>query len=85
MNFILSIYYKESIYDMLKQKNIYVKKIARKKLTKFFLWTLEWPKMSYIFISPYHNHFGFQFFYIFNMYILKKFRMATLHMGFLVH
>jgi hypothetical protein len=85
MNFILSIYYKESIYDMLKQKNIYVKKIARKKLTTFFLWTLEWPKMSYIFINPYDNHFGFQFFYIFNMYIFKKFRMATLHMGFLVH
>jgi hypothetical protein len=34
------------------------KKIARKNLTKK---TFEWPKMSHIFISPYHNHFWVAF------------------------
>ncbi len=48
------------------------KKIARKKLTKNFLWTFEWPKMSHIFISPYPIHFGVDFnLYFLNMYIKK--------------
>jgi hypothetical protein len=38
-----------------------VQKIARKKLTKKTLWTFEWPKMSHIFINPYHNHFWVDF------------------------
>ncbi len=38
------------------------KTIARKKLTKQKLWTFEWPKMSHIFISPFHNHFWVDFF-----------------------
>jgi len=61
------------------------KKIARKKLTKKKLWTFEWPKMSHIFINPYHNHFWVDFKFFFNMYIKEFFRMAYFHMGFLVH
>jgi hypothetical protein len=57
------------------------KKIARKKIMTF-----EWPKMSYIFISPYHNHFWVDFnFYFLKMYIKNLFKMAYFHMGFLVH
>jgi hypothetical protein len=71
---------------MLKQKEHMCKKIARKKLTKKTLWTFEWPKMSHIFISPYHNHFWVDFnFYFLNMYIKKLFRMVILHMKFLIH
>jgi hypothetical protein len=50
MNFIWGIYYRDSIYDMLKQKEHMCKKIARKKLIKKKLWIFEWPKMSHIFI-----------------------------------
>jgi len=45
MNFI-GIYYRDSIYDMLKQKKHMCKNITKKKLTKKKLWTSEWPKMS---------------------------------------
>ncbi len=41
---------------MLKQKEHMCKKIAEKIQPKK-LWTFDWPKMSHIFISPYHNHF----------------------------
>jgi hypothetical protein len=57
---LFGIYYRDSIYDMLKQKKHICKKIARKKLTKK-QWTFEWPKMSHIFIIPYHNHFRVEF------------------------
>ncbi len=40
--------------------------ITRKKLTKQKLWTFQWPKMSHIFISPYHKHFKVDF----NFYFL---------------
>jgi hypothetical protein len=57
---------------MLKQKEHMSKKNNRKNLTKKKLWTLEWPKMNHIFISPYHNHFWVNFnFYFLNMYIKK--------------
>jgi hypothetical protein len=47
-------------------------KIIRKKLTKKKLWTFERPKISHIFMRPYHNHFWVDFdFYSFNMYIKK--------------
>jgi hypothetical protein len=83
---LFGIYYKDPIYDMLKHKEHMCKNIARKKLTKKKLWTFEWPKMSLIFISPYHNHFWVNFnFYFLNMYIKKLFRMAILHMNFLIH
>jgi hypothetical protein len=62
------------------------KKIAKNNLTKKMLWTFEWPKMSHIFISPYHNHFWVDFnFYFLNMYIKRKLVMASFHMNFLVH
>jgi hypothetical protein len=61
------------IWDMLKQKEHTCKNIAKKKLSKKKLWTFEWPKMSHIFISLYHNHFWVDFnFYFLNMYIKKK-------------
>jgi hypothetical protein len=67
---------------MLKQKEHLCKIIVRNNLTKKKLWTFEWPKMSHIFICPYHNHFWVDF----NFYFLKEFfRMASLHMNFLVH
>ncbi len=50
---------------MLKQKEHLCKKITRKNLTKKKLWTFEWPKMSHIFISSYHNHFWVDFNFIF--------------------
>jgi hypothetical protein len=53
VKFLFGIYYKESIYDMLKQKEHTCKRISRKKLTKKMLWIFKWPKMSHIFISPY--------------------------------
>jgi hypothetical protein len=82
---LFGIYYKDSIYDMLKKKHM-CKKIVRKKLTKKKLWTFEWPKMSHIFISPYHNYFWVDTnFYFFNMYIIKKIKMVYFDMGFLVH
>jgi hypothetical protein len=68
---------------MLKQKKHMCKKIVKKKL-----WTFQWPKMSHIFISPYHNHFWVDFnfnFNFLNMYIKELFRMTYFHMGFLVH
>jgi hypothetical protein len=40
------------------------KKIA-KKITKKKLWIFEWPKMSHIFISPYHKHFWVNFHFFF--------------------
>jgi hypothetical protein len=46
---LFGIYYKDSIYDMLKQKEHMCKNIARKILTKKKLWTFEWPKMSHFF------------------------------------
>jgi hypothetical protein len=72
--------------NMLRQKEYMCKKISRKKLTKKTLWTFEWPKISHILISPYHNHFKVNFIFNFlNMYIEKLFRMFILHMNFLVH
>jgi len=77
------IYYRDSIYDML-EKNL--RNICAKKLLEEKLWTFEWPKMSYIFISPYHNHFWVDFnFYFLKMYIKNLFKMVYFHMGFLVH
>ncbi len=84
---LFGIYYGDSIYDKLKQKEHMCKGIARKK-TKKMLWTFEWFKMSHLFISPYHNHFWVNFnFYFLNMYMYIKelFRMAYFHMGFLIH
>jgi len=79
-------YYRDSIYDMLKQKEHMCIRNTRKKLTKKKLWTFEWPKMSHIFISPYQNHFWVDFnFYFVNMYIKKLFKMNIFHMAFLVH
>jgi hypothetical protein len=78
---LFGIYYRDSIYVMLKQKEHMCKTIAKKKL-----WTFEWPKMSHIFISPYHNHFWVDFnFYFLNMYVKELFKIVILHMGFLVH
>jgi len=75
---LFEIYYSDSIYDMLKQKEHVWKKIARKKL-----WTFDKLKMSHIFISPYHNHFWVDFnFYFLNMHIKELFRMSYFHMGF---
>jgi len=69
---LFGIYYKDSIYDFIFFKEHLCKKIVKKKLTKKKLWTFESPKMSHIFISPYHNHFWVDFnFYFFNMYIKK--------------
>jgi hypothetical protein len=59
---LFGIYNRDSIYEILKQKENMCKTIARKKLTKQKLWTFEWPKMSHIFISPFHNHFWVDFF-----------------------
>jgi len=60
---LFGIYYRDSIYDMLKQK---------RKMCKKRLWTFEWPKMSHIFRRPYHNHFWVHFnFNFFNMYIKR--------------
>ncbi len=74
------------MYNMLKLKEHMCKKIARKKLTKKKLWTFELPKMSHIFISPYHNHFWVDFnSYFPNMYIKELFKMVILHMDFLIH
>jgi hypothetical protein len=71
---------------MLKQKEHMWKKIARKYLTKKQLWIFEWPKMSHMFISPYHNHYWVDLnFYLLNMYIKILFRMYIFHMDFLVH
>jgi hypothetical protein len=71
---------------MLKQNKHMCKKFARKNLTKKKLRTLEWPNMSHIFISPYHNHFWVDFnFYFLNMYIKELFKMLILHMIFLGH
>jgi hypothetical protein len=62
------------------------KTIARKKKTKNMFQTFEWPKLSHIFISPYHNHFLVDFnFNFFNMSIKLFFRMAYFHMSFFVH
>ncbi len=58
---------------MLKQKNICVRKLDRKKLTKKKLWTFEWPKMSHIFISPYHIIFGWISIFVFLTCILNYF------------
>jgi hypothetical protein len=83
---LFGLYYRDSIYDMFFKKEHIWKKIVREKLTKKKLWIFEWPKMSYIFISSYHNHFVVDFrFYFFNMYIKECFRMVYFHMGFLVH
>jgi len=49
------------------------KNTARKKLTIKMLWTFEWPKMSHIFISPYHNHFWVDFKFFFLTCTLKIF------------
>ncbi len=77
MNFICD--YRDLICDMSKQKEHMCKKIARKKLTKKKLWTFEWPKMSHIFISPYHNQFWVDFnFNFFNMHIKELFRITIL-------
>ncbi len=66
-------FYKDSIYNMLKQKNKKMCKMIARKI----LWTFEWPKMNHIFISPYHNHFWVDFyFYFFNMYIKEFFRVV---------
>ncbi len=79
-------YYRDSIYDMLKQKEHMCIRNIRKKLTKTKLWTFEWPKMSHIFISPCHNHFLVDFnFYFVNMYIKHLFKMNIFHMDFLLH
>jgi nucleoside permease NupC len=48
------------------KKNICAKKLLE-KITKKKLWTFEWPKMSHIFISSYHNYFWV----IFNFYFLN--------------
>jgi len=62
------------------------KKIIRKNLAKKKLWTFEWPKISHIFISPYHIHFLVDFiFYFLYKYINLFFTMVILHMEFLVH
>jgi len=72
MNFIYDILYGLNILYV-KQKIYMCKKIARKNLTKNFLWTFEWLKMNHIFISPYLIHFWVDFnFYFLNMYIKKK-------------
>jgi hypothetical protein len=55
------IYYGGLIYDMLLKNEHMCIKIARKIWTNKTLWTFEWPKMSHIFISPYHNHFWVNF------------------------
>jgi hypothetical protein len=44
---LFGIYYRDSIYDMLKQKEHMCKTIVRKMLTKKKLWTFEWLKMSH--------------------------------------
>jgi hypothetical protein len=64
------------------KNNICAKTFLEKKPKKK-LWTFEWPKMSHIFISPYHNHIWVDFnFYFFNMYIKEFFTMAYFHMVF---
>ncbi len=68
---------------MLKHIDHMCKKIVKKKLTKETLWTFEWPKMSHIFISPYHNHFWVHFnFYSLNMYIKELFKFGYSSYGF---
>jgi hypothetical protein len=57
VNFLFLIFYKGSIYDILKQHKHKCKKIAKNTLTKKKIWTFEWLEMGHIFISPYHNHF----------------------------
>ncbi len=47
---------------------IYMQENSRKKLTKKELWTFEWPKMSHIFISPYHNNFWVDFIFFKNLH-----------------
>jgi hypothetical protein len=66
---VFGIYYGDAIYDMFKQKKHMCKTNARKQLIKKKLWTFEWPKMSHIFTSPYHNHFWVDFNFFLNMYI----------------
>ncbi len=63
---LFGIYYRDSIYDMLKQKEHICKTIVRKKkLIKKKLWTFEWPKMGHIFINRCHNHFWVDFIFIY--------------------
>jgi hypothetical protein len=64
--------YRDSIYDILKQKEHMCKKIVRKNLAKKKLWTFEWPKISHIFISPYHIHFLVEFTSYFLYKYIKK-------------
>jgi hypothetical protein len=69
---LFGIHYRDQKYDMLKQKEHVCKNINRKKLTKKQLWIFEWPKMSHIFISPYHNHFWVDFNFSFLTCTLKN-------------
>jgi hypothetical protein len=53
--FLFWMFYKDSIYDILKQHKHKCKTFARNTLTKKKIWTFEWLEMGHIFISPYHN------------------------------
>jgi hypothetical protein len=55
---LFGIFCTDSIYDVLKQKEHGHKNVDWKTLTKNILWTFEWLKMGYIFISSMLIIFG---------------------------